>query len=64
MPMESPGADELANAELISPDQPFSNQRSYYMAYPPRNEMLMLPSVVAFRAWLLEQFDDYRPRNA
>ena len=46
-------ADELANAELISLDQPFASQRSYYLAYPPRNEML--PSLVAFRTWLLEQ---------
>ncbi|MCY1441277.1 LysR substrate binding domain protein [compost metagenome] len=46
-------ADELANTELISLDQPFASQRSYYLAYPPRNEML--PSLVAFRTWLLEQ---------
>ncbi|WP_415764333.1 LysR substrate-binding domain-containing protein [Pseudomonas sp. ZB1P45] len=45
--------DELANAELISLDQPFASQRSYYLTYPPRNEML--PSLVAFRTWLLEQ---------
>ena len=45
--------DELANAELISLDLPFASQRSYYLAYPPRNEML--PSLVAFRSWLLEQ---------
>jgi LysR family glycine cleavage system transcriptional activator len=46
-------ADELANAELISLDLPFASQRSYYLAYPPRNEML--PSLIAFRTWLLEQ---------
>jgi DNA-binding transcriptional LysR family regulator len=46
-------ADELANNELIRLDQPFASQRSYYLAYPPRNEML--PSLVAFRTWLLEQ---------
>jgi len=46
-------ADELANGELISLDLPFASQRSYYLTYPPRNEML--PSLQAFRAWLLEQ---------
>ena len=46
-------ADELANSELISLDRPFASQRSYYLAYPPRNEML--PSLVAFRTWLLTQ---------
>ncbi|MFJ7281130.1 LysR substrate-binding domain-containing protein [Pseudomonas sp. NPDC099000] len=46
-------ADELASAELISLDQPFASQRSYYLTYPPRNEAL--PSLVAFRTWLLEQ---------
>ncbi len=46
-------SDELANGELISLDQPFASQRSYYLAYPPRNEML--PSLVAFRSWLLAQ---------
>lgn len=45
--------DELANGELISLDLPFASQRSYYLAYPPRNEML--PSLVAFRSWLLAQ---------
>lgn len=46
-------ADELANVELINLDLPFPSQRSYYLTYPPRNEML--PSLQAFRAWLLEQ---------
>jgi DNA-binding transcriptional LysR family regulator len=46
-------ADELANSELISLDLPFASQRSYYLTYPPRNEML--PSLIAFRTWLLEQ---------
>ena len=45
--------DELANAELISLDQPFASQRSYYLTYPPRNERL--PSLIAFRTWLLAQ---------
>ncbi|MNT90813.1 DNA-binding transcriptional activator GcvA [compost metagenome] len=45
--------DELANSELISLDLPFASQRSYYLVYPPRNEML--PSLVAFRTWLLTQ---------
>jgi DNA-binding transcriptional LysR family regulator len=44
-------ADELASSELISLGQPFASQRSYYLTYPPRNEML--PSLVAFRGWLL-----------
>jgi DNA-binding transcriptional LysR family regulator len=44
-------ADELACSELISLGQPFASQRSYYLTYPPRNEML--PSLVAFRGWLL-----------
>lgn len=46
-------ADELANAELNSLALPFASQRSYFLSYPPRNEML--PSLQAFRAWLLEQ---------
>jgi DNA-binding transcriptional LysR family regulator len=46
-------ADELANSELIGLDLPFASQRSYYLTYPPRNEML--PSLIAFRTWLLEQ---------
>lgn len=45
--------DELANAELISLGLPFASQRSYYLTYPPRNERL--PSLIAFRSWLLEQ---------
>ncbi|NBB12264.1 LysR substrate-binding domain-containing protein [Pseudomonas sp. SLFW] len=45
--------DEIASAELIPLDLPFPSQRSYYLTYPPRNEML--PSLQAFRAWLLEQ---------
>jgi LysR family glycine cleavage system transcriptional activator len=46
-------ADELTSGELISLGQPFASQRSYYLTYPPRNEML--PSLVAFRGWLLGQ---------
>ncbi|WP_296257204.1 MULTISPECIES: LysR substrate-binding domain-containing protein [unclassified Pseudomonas] len=46
-------AEELASAELIALDQPFASQRSYFLSYPPRNEML--PSLQAFRTWLLEQ---------
>ncbi|KGU82472.1 LysR family transcriptional regulator [Pseudomonas mediterranea] len=46
-------ADELANGELIGLDLPFASRRSYYLTYPPRNEML--PSLRAFRGWLLEQ---------
>jgi DNA-binding transcriptional LysR family regulator len=45
--------DEIASAELIPLDLPFPSQRSYFLTYPPRNEML--PSLQAFRAWLLEQ---------
>ena len=46
-------ADELASAELIALDLPFASQRNYYLTYPPRNEML--PSLQAFREWLLGQ---------
>lgn len=46
-------ADELASGELISPGLPFASQRSYYLVYPPRNDAL--PSLRAFRGWLLEQ---------
>nr|WP_314578907.1 LysR substrate-binding domain-containing protein [uncultured Pseudomonas sp.] len=46
-------ADELSNGELISLGLPFASHRNYYLTYPPRNEML--PSLQAFRAWLLEQ---------
>ncbi|MHA6164319.1 LysR substrate-binding domain-containing protein [Pseudomonas sichuanensis] len=45
--------EELANGELFSPGEPFASQRSYYLIYPPRNEAL--PSLRAFRGWLLEQ---------
>ncbi|QXI37140.1 LysR substrate-binding domain-containing protein [Pseudomonas xantholysinigenes] len=45
--------DELASGELFSPGAPFASQRSYYLIYPPRNEAL--PSLRAFRGWLLEQ---------
>jgi len=46
-------ADELSNGELISVGLAFASHRNYYLTYPPRNEML--PSLQAFRAWLLEQ---------
>lgn len=46
-------SDELASGELVSLGQPFASQRSYYLAYPPRNERL--PSLMAFRTWLLAQ---------
>ncbi|QXH34483.1 LysR substrate-binding domain-containing protein [Pseudomonas muyukensis] len=46
-------AEELASGELFSPGAPFASQRSYYLIYPPRNEAL--PSLRAFRSWLLEQ---------
>lgn len=45
--------DEIASAELITLDLPFPSQRSYFLTYPPRNEML--PSLQAFRGWLLGQ---------
>ncbi|WP_369987496.1 LysR substrate-binding domain-containing protein [Pseudomonas xanthosomatis] len=45
--------DELAGGELVSAGAPFASQRSYYLIYPPRNEAL--PSLRAFRSWLLEQ---------
>ena len=45
--------DELASGELISPAPPFASQRSYALVYPARNENL--PSLRAFRGWLLEQ---------
>ncbi len=46
-------ADELASTELLTLDLPFASQRSYFLTYPPRNEML--PSLQAFRTWLLAQ---------
>ena len=46
-------AEELAGGELFSAGLPFASQRSYYLMYPPRNEAL--PSLRAFRGWLLEQ---------
>ncbi|MFK3723159.1 LysR substrate-binding domain-containing protein [Pseudomonas monteilii] len=45
--------DELASGELISAGAAFASQRSYYLIYPPRNEGL--PSLRAFRGWLLGQ---------
>ena len=45
--------EELAKGELYSPGVAFASQRSYYLIYPPRNEAL--PSLRAFRGWLLEQ---------
>ena len=46
-------ADELASGELVSAGAPFASQRSYYLIYPPRNQSL--PSLMAFRGWLLGQ---------
>lgn len=46
-------AEELAAGELISVGEAFGSQRSYYLIYPPRNEAL--PSLRAFRGWLLGQ---------
>lgn len=45
--------EELASGELRSSGQPFASRRSYYLLYPPRNEGL--PSLRAFRGWLLGQ---------
>ncbi|AIR91656.1 LysR substrate-binding domain-containing protein [Pseudomonas cremoricolorata] len=45
--------DELDSGELYSAGEPFASQRSYYLIYPPRNENL--PSLRAFRSWLLAQ---------
>ncbi|WP_296268818.1 LysR substrate-binding domain-containing protein [Pseudomonas sp. UBA6562] len=45
--------DELDKGELCSAAAPFASQRSYYLIYPPRNENL--PSLRAFRSWLLAQ---------
>ena len=38
-------------AELIALGEAIPSQRSYYLVYPARNETL--PSLVAFREWLL-----------
>ncbi|WP_300729861.1 LysR substrate-binding domain-containing protein [Pseudomonas sp.] len=45
--------DELHKGELISHGESFASQRSYCLIYPPRNEAL--PSLRAFRQWLLAQ---------
>lgn len=44
--------DELARGELACIGQPIASQRSYYLVYPPGNEGL--PSLAAFRSWLLQ----------
>jgi LysR family glycine cleavage system transcriptional activator len=45
--------DELATGELASAGEPVASKRSYYLVYPQRNEAL--PSLRAFRQWLLAQ---------
>jgi DNA-binding transcriptional LysR family regulator len=44
--------DELTRGELFSIGDAITSQRSYYFVYPSGNETL--PSVVAFRDWLLK----------
>lgn len=44
--------DELGRNELVSIGDAITSQRSYYLVYPPGNETL--PSLVAFREWLLK----------
>ena len=44
--------DELSRNELVSIGDAITSQRSYYLVYPPGNETL--PSLVAFREWLLK----------
>lgn len=44
--------DELRNGELVSLGKPIASRRSYYLLYPPRNEML--PSLKALRDWLVQ----------
>ncbi|MCA8277406.1 LysR family transcriptional regulator [Burkholderia sp. AU30280] len=44
--------DELSRNELVSIGDAITSQRSYYLIYPPGNETL--PSLVAFREWLLK----------
>ncbi|MCG5075057.1 LysR substrate-binding domain-containing protein [Paraburkholderia sp. RG36] len=43
--------DELNRKELVSIGNAIGSQRSYYLVYPSSNEAL--PSLVAFRDWLL-----------
>ncbi|WP_097088521.1 MULTISPECIES: LysR substrate-binding domain-containing protein [unclassified Pseudomonas] len=45
--------EELAKGELAWSGETFASRRSYYLAYPPRNEGL--PSLRAFKGWLLGQ---------
>ncbi|MBA1244527.1 LysR substrate-binding domain-containing protein [Pseudomonas japonica] len=45
--------EELAKGELTSVGEPVASKRSYYLVYPQRNEAL--PSLRAFRQWLLGQ---------
>lgn len=44
---------ELSNGSLISLFAPMPSPRGYYLVYPKRNELL--PSLAAFREWLLSQ---------
>jgi len=46
-------SNELANGSLVSLFTPVHSSRGYYLVYPTRNERL--PSLVAFREWLLAQ---------
>jgi DNA-binding transcriptional LysR family regulator len=52
-------SDEVASGELVNLGPPLASQRSYYLIYPPRNEAL--PSLRAFRTWLLEQIQTPAP---
>lgn len=47
--------EELQKGELVSPGNSIVSRRSYYLIYPPRNEAL--PSLQAFRQWLLTQIE-------
>ncbi|HGL4259876.1 LysR substrate-binding domain-containing protein [Burkholderia dolosa] len=44
--------DELSRNELVSIGDAITSERSYYLVYPPENDTL--PSLVAFRDWLLK----------
>ncbi len=47
--------DELQQGQLVMVGNAVTSRRSYYLVYPPRNTSL--PSLVAFRAWLLNDSD-------
>jgi hypothetical protein len=54
--------DELTRHELVPIGDAITSRRSYYLVYPPENETL--PSLAAFREWLLKRADQMTTTRA